>query len=227
MDRDPQAEVVAFLSGPDAHGGIRPELMETHVSRIFLAGELAYKLKRAVKFPYLDFATLEARHAACDEEVRINRRTAPEIYIGVQPVRRDSVGALRIDATGEGTGEVVEWLVAMNRFDQAGLFDRLAQAGELKRRRMEALADSIAAFHTEAEPNRARGGSAGTRLIVENNAASFGLAPEGVFDPDAVALLNRVSLERSRRSSRVSMRAALRGRCGTATAICTSATSAW
>jgi len=196
MDRDPQAEVVAFLSGPDAHGGIHPELMETHVSRIFLAGELAYKLKRAVKFPYLDFATLEARHAACDEEVRINRRTAPEIYIGVQPVRRDSEGALRIDATGEGTGEVVEWLVAMNRFDQAGLFDRLAQAGELKRRRMEALADSIAAFHGEAEPSRARGGSAGTRLIVENNAASFGLAPEGVFDPDAVASLNRVSLER-------------------------------
>ncbi len=195
-NHDPQAEVVAFLSDPDAHGGIRPETMETHVSRIFLAGERAYKLKRAVKFPYLDFSTLEARRAACEEEVRINRRTAPEIYIGVVRVRRDIEEGFYIDEAGDGTGEVVEWLVAINRFDQAGLFDRLAQAGELKRRRMEALADSIAAFHAAAELSQARGGAAGTRLIIENNAASFDLAPEGVFEPSDVAALNRLSLER-------------------------------
>jgi len=195
-DHGPQAAVITFLSGADAHAGHQPEIMETHVSMIFLAGGRAYKLKRAVKFPYLDFATLDARHAACEEEVRINRRTAPEIYIGAVPVRRDSEGVLSIDESGDGAGEAVEWLVAMNRFDQAGLFDRLAQAGDLKRRRMEALADSIAAFHDEAELSAARGGADGTRLIIENNAASFGLAPEGVFEPDAVAALNRLSLER-------------------------------
>jgi uncharacterized protein len=183
-----QATVVAFLSGADAYGGAdAPEIIETHVSRIFLSGERAYKLKRAVRYPYLDFSTLERRKAACEEEVAINRRTAPDTYLGVIAVRQQSDGNLLLDTSDCGDGRVVEWLVAMRRFDQAGLFDRLAQAGGLRRRLMESLADAIAAFHDKGEPCDARGGAAGSRLIIENNAESFLLAPDGMFDPEEVA----------------------------------------
>lgn len=194
VDEAGQAPVVAFLASAAAHGTeAPPEIVETHVSRIFLAGDHAYKLKRAVKFPYLDFATPAEREAACEAEVAINRRTAPDIYLGVVPVMRADDGALSLGA-GTKTAVAVDWVVAMRRFDEAGLLDRMAQAGTLKRRTMEAVADAVAQFHAAAEPVPGRGGAAGTRLIVENNAASFAQAPAGVLDADKVAALNAGAL---------------------------------
>ncbi len=193
-DAHQQGMVIEFLSNGAAYeADAAPEIIETHVSWIFLSGERAYKLKRAVHFPYLDFSSLSARKTACDEEVLLNRRTAPDVYLGVVPVRRDADGKMYLNS---GTGEVVEWLVAMQRFEQDGLFDRLAQSDGLRRRRMEALADSIAAFHADAEIATERGGAKGTRLIIENNRASFGLGPDGVFDPNAVPALTGASLEK-------------------------------
>jgi aminoglycoside phosphotransferase family enzyme/predicted kinase len=192
VDEEKQAGVVAFLSGADAYGAdAAPETAETHVSRVFLLPDRAYKLKRAVKFPYLDFSDPAARLAACEDEVEINRRTAPDIYLGVEPIRRAGGGAF---ALGAGSGEIVDWVVVMRRFDETGLLDNMAKAGKLDRRMMYAVADAIAAFHADAEPLSKRGGSAGTRLIVENNAESFARAPAGVLDADRVAALNESSL---------------------------------
>ena len=121
-----QSEIAAFLSTPATYGaGIHEvERIDTHGAMVFLAGQRAYKLKRAVRFPYMDFSTLALRRAACEREVELNRRTAPDLYLGVVPVKRAGDGRLSLG----GAGKAVDWLVLMRRFDQDGLFDRLAQA---------------------------------------------------------------------------------------------------
>lgn len=184
-----QGEVIRFLSSPAAYGLDRDEAVvrhETHVSVVFLAGDRAYKLKRAVRFPFLDFRTLDQRRAACETEIAINRRTAPDIYRRVAAVTRAvSGGALALD----GDGAVVDWLVEMRRFDEAGMFDRLAGEGRLDRKTMENLADAIADFHAVATPAADFGGAAGTRMIIDNNDASFHEHGGALFDAAAVEAL--------------------------------------
>ncbi len=147
-----QDHVIEFLSSADAYGGMEGvtcsvvERRETHISIVFLAGQSAYKMKRAVAYPYLDFSTLERRRDLCEREVSINSRTAPEIYRGIVPVTRNQNGELALG----GDGEPVEWLVAMHRFDDTMLWDKLAQAGHLARRDFEVLADRVAWFHANA-----------------------------------------------------------------------------
>ena len=86
-----QAEVIAFLSDPSAYACGGPvDRFETHANLVFLAGSDAWKIKRAVRFPYLDFSTLERRHAACLRKVEVNRRFAPELYVGCVPITRCS-----------------------------------------------------------------------------------------------------------------------------------------
>jgi len=145
-----QSAVLDFLSNPKSYGpGVRDvERLDTHISAIFLAGDHAYKLKKAVKFPYLDFSTLELRQRYCAAELAVNKRTAPDLYERVLAVTRQSDGAFELG----GKGEVVDWLVVMCRFDQAGLFDALAMAGELNDELVDCLAGEIAAFHRVAEP---------------------------------------------------------------------------
>ena len=85
-----QSEQIAFLDRPDAYpdAAARIERFDTHGAVVFLAGDRAYKLKRAVRFPYMDFSTLARRAEVCAAEVRINRRTAPDLYLGVAAVER-------------------------------------------------------------------------------------------------------------------------------------------
>lgn len=143
-----QAEIIAFLCRPESHGGRDAvQRIDTHISTIILAGDRAYKLKRAVRFDYLDYSTLERRHHFCDAEVAINQRTAPEIYDGVIPVTREADGELALN----GPGRPVEYLVAMKRFDQDDLLDRVVARGGLDEPLTRRLADHIAAFHKDAE----------------------------------------------------------------------------
>jgi aminoglycoside phosphotransferase family enzyme len=79
MITEDQTAVIAFLAAPSTHGGSKVERIDTHASLVFLAGNRAYKLKRAVRFDYLDFSTPELRRALCEAEVRLNRRTAPAL----------------------------------------------------------------------------------------------------------------------------------------------------
>ncbi|UCH76127.1 MAG: AAA family ATPase [Rhodospirillales bacterium] len=185
-----QGPVAAFLADPATHGGIAPERIDTHAAMVFLAGDRAYKLKRAVWFPFLDFSTLEKRHAACDAEVRLNRRTAPELYLGCRAVTRLGDGSLALD----GAGEPVEWLVVMRRFDQDLLFDRMAERGALEPRHMVELADEIAAFHAGAERRPDLGGSAALRWIIEDDVAELAALPEA-FGTAGIETLRHLSEE--------------------------------
>lgn len=179
-----QSEVIAALSRPDMYGPsvATVEQIRTHASIVFLAGDRAWKLKRAVRFPYLDYSTLDLRHRFCQAEVRINRRTAPEIYHGAIPVTRDASGALTLG----GDGTVVEWLVEMTRFDQQALFDHLAATGKLDRFLIEDLADVVAAFHAAAD-RRSGGGRRGIQSVIDGNAKSFRECPPGVLDEQRAA----------------------------------------
>ena len=122
---DDQAETIAFLQDPASYGGEAEavERIETHISVVFLAGGFAYKLKRAVRYSYLDFSTVEKRAAACAAELALNRRTAPALYLETRAIRRRAGGRLGF----EGEGALVDTVVVMRRFDQSCLFDRLAQ----------------------------------------------------------------------------------------------------
>lgn len=110
--------------------------IDTHGAMVFLSGDRAYKLKRAVKFPYMDFSTAERRRAMCEAEVEINRRLAPEIYIGVEKAGAD------------------DWVVVMRRFDEDGLLDRMAERGQLTPALMAALGARIARYHDGLAPIR-------------------------------------------------------------------------
>src|SRR5512140_53454 len=90
------------------------DVRETHISWVVLAGDYAYKVKKPVRFPFLDFSTLEARRFFCEEEVRVNRRTAPEIYLDVVPI----TGALDAPFV-HGPGPAIEYAVRMRRFRDA------------------------------------------------------------------------------------------------------------
>ncbi len=187
-----QTETMAFLSRPDTYGaadGAPVERLDTHISVVFKVGCRVFKLKRAVRFSYLDFSTADLREAACREEVRANGRMAPDLYIGVLPVTRDGMGGLVLG----GDGAAVDWVVEMVRFDDANLFDRLAARGGLRRRLMEDLAAEIAGFHAGAEPTGAHGGRAGLAFVIDSNARCFAEAAPGTFDPARVARLGDLS----------------------------------
>jgi hypothetical protein len=182
-----QSETVGFLSRPDTYGGgvADVERIETHISVVFLAGERALKLKRAVRFPYLDFSTPALRHHFCQVEFETNRRTAPELYLGVVPVVRTASGGLGLG----GPGEPVDWLVEMARFDQAMLFDRLATEGRLDRFVVESVADAIARFHAGAEPRRGAADRALIGGIIDGNRRAFVECGAGCVDLGAVERL--------------------------------------
>ena len=138
---------------PDQVGEV--DVRQTHISAVFLAGHYVYKVKKPVELGFLDFSTLAKRRHYCEEEVRLNRRLAPEVYLGVVPVTRDARG-VRV----ESNGELLEWAVKMRRLpDEATLQSRLPR-GEVGIQVMEALARKIAAFHAQAEsgPRMARFG---------------------------------------------------------------------
>ncbi len=137
-----QSETVAFLEAE-----LKPERkIDTHGAVVFLCRERAYKLKRAVKFPYMDFSTEPRRAAMCAAEIDVNRRSAPEIYLGIAPVlRRD--GRLALGEVGEASENAADWLVVMRRFDEEGLLDRMAARGALTPALMAALGARVAQFH--------------------------------------------------------------------------------
>jgi aminoglycoside phosphotransferase family enzyme len=109
-----QAKIVEFMSQAGAYASAPAVInrIETHASFVFLAGDFAYKLKRAVKLPFLDFSTLEKRHWACLNELRLNARTAPQLYLEVVPVVVDVNGNLCL----RGSGKPVDWVLVMRRF---------------------------------------------------------------------------------------------------------------
>jgi cation diffusion facilitator family transporter len=184
-----QDDIIAFLADPRTHGGAPVERIDTHGAIVFLAGRRALKLKRAVRYDYMDFATVALRRQACEAEVRINRRTAPAIYRAAIPVTRERDGTLSLG----GAGDVVDWVVDMVRFDQAGLFDRLAVRGALDDTLAVALADTVASFHDQADAAPGFGGAPALAATIAGNARELGRYVETVFAADPVARLETAS----------------------------------
>jgi uncharacterized protein len=115
---------------------------ETHMSQVFLACNRVYKLKKPVRFPYLDFSTLARREAACRAELKLNRRLAPDVYRDVVPLVR-SAHELALG----GDGEIVDWLVVMNRLDETQMMDRVIGEGRLQRWQLDRLAAVLVQFY--------------------------------------------------------------------------------
>jgi aminoglycoside phosphotransferase family enzyme/predicted kinase len=173
-----QQDVIACLAAPAAYGRQcrRVDRVDTHISVVFLAGDRAFKLKRAVHFPYVDYSTLERRKECCEKEVRLNRRTAPDLYLGVAPVVRSGAGELRVG----GTGVAVEWLVEMRRFEQDWLLDAVARRGELDVDLAAAIGTAAARLHAEAAPRRDCGGASAMQWVVDENDAELSAAGAAV-----------------------------------------------
>jgi uncharacterized protein len=145
------------------HTTARIEVLETHISYVLLTGPYAYKIKKPLDLGFLDFSTLEKRRLACEDELRLNRRLAPQLYVGVVPVG----GSPEAPALGGG-GEPIEYAVKMVQFPQEALLDRALTRGAVRAEQVIALARQVAAFHA--------------RLPVADDTTPFG-TPEALHRP--------------------------------------------
>ena len=124
------------------------EQLETHISWVFLTADCAFKLKKPVRFEFLDFSTPSCRRQACEDEVRLNRRLAPDVYLGVVPIYQDGQGCLCLS----GEGEPIDWLVKMRRLPAQRSLDRLISAGAVNERDTKQIADLLCRFFANAVP---------------------------------------------------------------------------
>ncbi|MFN8927456.1 MAG: AAA family ATPase [Rhodospirillales bacterium] len=187
MPADPQDAVIRWLAAPATHGGAAVRRIDTHGAVVVLAGDRAWKLKRAVRCPSMDFSTLDRRREACRGEVALNARLAPSLYLGAVPVVAGADGGLRFGTEAEADA-AVEWVVAMRRFDEAGLFDRLATERRLEVAHVRDLATAVAAFHRAADPRPGAGGPEAVAWVLDDNTAEMAAMPDRL-DPARVALL--------------------------------------
>jgi hypothetical protein len=143
---DDQRPVFDLLANPRTHGIPGPvKRIDTHAAAVFLAGPNVYKVKKAIRFPFMDQSTLELRRHACDAEVLVNRRFTPELYLGVVPIVRDG-GQLRLG----GSGEPVEWAVHLKRFNEYKTLDLVAERGEITTGMIAEIAELIRDSHRVA-----------------------------------------------------------------------------
>ena len=206
-----QQAVTDFLGDPATHGGAPVKRSDTHAASVFLAGERALKIKRAVCFPFLDFSTLEKRKAACEAEIEVNRAFAPSIYRGVVAITRAHDGALAVG----GKGTPVEWAVDMRRFDESQTLDHLAEAGRIDAALADALGRAVAAAH-RLTPTFADAHFADALAdVIAQNEAELAAEPD-VFSPPelrALAAATRAAFERAKPLLLARERAGLVRRC--------------
>lgn len=195
-------EMIAALQLPDAYPYPvdRVEFIQTHISLLFFAGPHVFKVKRPIDLGFLDYRTLEKRRFFCGEEVRLNRRLAPQTYIGVVPITRSADGTVRID----GDDEVIDYAVKMIRLPVDRMMDDLLARGEIDNAMMRALAKLLADFHrrTPSGPGVDEYGSpAAIRFNVEENFAQtrpvmtdIDALDRGTITRPVFAYLERVSL---------------------------------
>lgn len=142
-------EKVAFLRAPDNYPDhpTEVEIKETHMSWVFLTNEYVYKLKKPVRYAFLDFSTVEARHRDCEQELRLNRRLAPDVYLAVVPLTVEHDGHIALG----GSGTAIDWLVKMRRLPQERMLDELIRRGvPIEARDIDAVAHMLSAFYGSA-----------------------------------------------------------------------------
>jgi len=184
--------VVRWLADPANHAERprRVEVVETHISQVFLGERFVYKLKKPVRFDFLDFSTLEKREHACREEVRLNRRMAPDVYLEVQPITQERSGSLAIG----GTGEPIDWVVKMRRLPADRMLDELIRSNRLNETDIRRLIEFLGNYYTAVEPLVVRPQDF-HRAFVDNVVADQAalLAAEGV-DLDQVRRIHAFQL---------------------------------
>lgn len=168
-ESDTQHEVFVFLGDPATHGGVPVKRFDTHIAAVFLAGERALKVKRAVRFPFLDFSTLARRKDACLSEIEANRPFAANLYRGVVAITREADGRLAIG----GEGDAIEWAVEMRRFDETRTLDRIADRKGIDLGFADRLARTIAAAHARAHVVEDAPWIAALASYIEQNEAAF------------------------------------------------------
>ena len=136
-----QEAIFAFLADPATHDGATVKRIETHAAAVFLVGRRAFKVKRAGRFPFLDYSTLEKRQAGVRSGIADQSAPRLGIYRRVLPITRATDGALALD----GGGTPVEWAVEMRRFDENATFDHLAAAGKINLELADALGQAVVA----------------------------------------------------------------------------------
>jgi aminoglycoside phosphotransferase family enzyme/predicted kinase len=167
----PQATPSPFVKGgkdPLRTPGEPVAIHQTHISVVFLAGPFAFKIKKPLRLSFLDFSTLDQRRHFCEEEVRLNRRLAPHVYLGVVPVTLDG-STIRL----EGKGEPIEWAVKMWRLPEGATFHDRLLGGQIGSSQAEMLARRIASFHESAERNSRIAAFGRFQAVAENLRAVF------------------------------------------------------
>ena len=141
--------LAADLRRSEAYGALRPptvDVVETHISWVFLVGDRVFKVKKPVDLGFVDFCSIDRRRVACEAEVSLNARLAPDVYRGVVPVRRDRGGRFSLGTEGE----IVDWAVSMVRLPDEQRADQLLARGSLSGDAIDAVAARIASFHASA-----------------------------------------------------------------------------
>jgi len=173
MDRL-QQPVLEFLGRPRAPGEPPPRRIDTHAASVFLFPDQVLKVKRAVRFPFLDYSTLPLRKAACESEIAVNRPFAPQIYRGVVAITQAPDGALAVG----GDGTPVEWAVDMARFDENSTLDHLADRGEIDAALADALGRAVAAAHAKAPVVKPEPWIAAVDEMIDEHDATFRAMPD-------------------------------------------------
>ena len=184
-----QATLVAALRNPKcfSHPVRQIEVIETHISWVILTGDYAYKIKKALDLGFLDFTTLPQREHFCREEVRLNRRLAPDLYLDVVPIK----GEVDTPVIG-GAGEPVEWAVRMREFERGAELSRLLPTGAVTPAIADEIADAVAAFHTDCARDTAVDGYGAANAVrgpVRNNLAALA---RRLVEPGMRAALERL-----------------------------------
>jgi aminoglycoside phosphotransferase family enzyme/predicted kinase len=211
MTDEAQQPVIDFLGDAGSHGGAPVKRIDTHAASVFLAGDRVLKIKRAVRFPFLDFSTLGKRRAACEAEIKVNRAFAPAIYRGIVPITRDPAGRLAI----AGKGEPVEWAVEMRRFDENQTLDRLADSSRIDEALADRLGRTVAAAHRLAPTATNAGFTEALADIIAQNETELAAEPElfSLEDLRALAASTRDAFDRVKPLLQARERAGLVRRC--------------
>ncbi|MGQ9745067.1 MAG: bifunctional aminoglycoside phosphotransferase/ATP-binding protein [Dissulfurimicrobium sp.] len=143
-------------------------LVQTHISWVFLAGDRVYKIKKPVDFGFLDFTSLEKRHHFCLEELRLNRRLAPQIYLGVWPITSEN-GVIHLN----GKGQILEWAVVMARMPESGMMTRLIEDDLFGEDEIDEIARRLAPFYLQAKGDNKIRRFGGIETIIQNTEENF------------------------------------------------------
>ena len=164
-------QLIEAMKNPDfyPHNPAEVELIQTHISYVFIAGDFVYKIKKPLKFDFLDFTTLEKRKFYCEEELRLNRRLAPDTYLDVAAISRDALGNIILGKEVE----IIDYAVRMKKLSADRMLKTLLAKGLADEKIMDALARKIALFHQQARTDASIDKMGGIKNIRHNNEGNF------------------------------------------------------